>query len=389
MLNALHWQTIEIIDLMKRYCKNVDLTNIHFLTICAEDCLKTKWNRRDTLRYFMRITGRDEKEVKLLIEGGGKNDLVLIAAQHMKNEIEARRLNLTPIWYKEKVDASSRKIRKIGIQDVSQQLYDYVAVYAMQDLMRRIGEYQCASIPGRGPVWGKRHVQRWLKDKQIKYVAQLDVKKCFPSIPQDKIIAMIDKYVANDDVRWLVRELIKTFETGLSIGSFLSQYLCNLYLSQLYHEISENMYYIRRGKRINYVKHVLFYMDDILLLGCNAKQMHKCVNAVIAYSREKLGLEIKSTWTVKKIDNSSFIDTMGFRIYRDRVTIRRRVFLRARRTYKRAIKRGMSVQRARRCISYVGCIKHTNSVRFAKKYNIYKTVRRARRVISDACKSEF
>ena len=36
-----------------------------------------------------------------------------------------------------------------------------------------------------------------------------------------------------------INKLISTFESGLSIGSYLSQFLCNLYMSQLYHEISE------------------------------------------------------------------------------------------------------------------------------------------------------
>ena len=137
--------------------------------------------------------------------------------------------------------------------------------------MKRIGEYQCASISGRGPYYGLKHVRKWLRAHDAKYVAQLDVQKCFPSIPQDKLLAFVDKYVANADIRWLVRELVSTFDVGLSIGSYLSQYLCNLYMSQLYHEISERMCYTRRGKPIRLVKHVLFYMDDILLIGCNAK----------------------------------------------------------------------------------------------------------------------
>ena len=34
---------------------------------------------------------------------------------------------------------------------------------------------------------------------------------------------------------WLIQKLIETFdEGGLSIGSYLSQFLCNLYLSQFF-----------------------------------------------------------------------------------------------------------------------------------------------------------
>ena len=234
-----------------------------------------------------------------------------------------------------------------------------------------------------------KHVRKLLKERDIKYVAQLDVRKCFPSIPQDKLLNFIDKYVANDDVKWLVHKLVGTFEDGLSIGSYLSQYLCNLYMSQLYHEISENMFYERRGKRISYVKHVLFYMDDILLLGRNAKTMHLAVDRIVQYARDVMGLEIKATWNVRKVKDMDFIDTMGFRVYRDHVTIRRRVFLRVRRAYKKPTKRRYhrpTLKQAQKCTSYFGIIANTNSERFVKKYHVYKTVKLSKEVVSHESK---
>ena len=374
---------------MKRYCKNVNILDFEFLQFCAGECLRKKWKRRDVLEYFSTLTGRSKEDVLHAINNGEKQALITIAAHHMQKQLAKRELRFVPIWYKEKIDASNHKLRRIGIQHVSQQLYDYVAVWAMQDMLKRIGEYQCASIPGRGPYYGMKHACKWLKQKSIKYVAQLDVRKCFPSIPQDKLLAFIDKYVANDDIKWLVHELVGTFDVGLSIGSYLSQYLCNLYMSQLYHEISENMYYERRGKRIGYISHVLFYMDDILLLGKNAKTMHLAVDKIIEYSRDRMGLEIKQTWNVRKVKGMDFIDTMGFRIYRDHVTIRRRVFLRVRRAYKKPTKHRyckITLKQAQKCTSYFGTIKGTNSIRFAKKYHVYKTIKLSKEVVSHESK---
>lgn len=89
-----------------------------------------------------------------MIRRGDKDLLINVAANYMHDSLVNHNLHFIPIWYKTKVDESSKKVRRIGIQHVSQQLFDYVAVYSMRDLMKRIGEYQCASIPGRGPVWG-------------------------------------------------------------------------------------------------------------------------------------------------------------------------------------------------------------------------------------------
>ena len=96
---------------------------------------------------------------------------------------------------------------------------------------------------------------------------------------------------------WLVDTLLKTFRKGLSIGSYLSQFLCNLYMSQLYHEISERMYHIRKrraggAERVNLVKHVLFYMDDIYITGTNAKLLNMAAKRIVSYAA-KMGMTIK------------------------------------------------------------------------------------------------
>ena len=373
---------------MKRYCKDIDIYDMDFLRRCARDCLKKKWKRNDVTRYFVLLTGCAADQIKDIIRAHQRDGLIDAAAQYMQKQLLARKLEFPAIWYKEKIDSSSQKVRLIGIQNVAQQLFDYVAVYAMHDLMGRIGEYQCASIPGRGPIYGMTHIKKWLSERGNKYVAQLDVQKCFPSIPQERVLAMIDKYVANADVRWLTHELLGTFQVGLSIGSYLSQYLCNLYLSQLYHYISEQLYYTRRGKRINLVDHVLFYMDDLYLQGRNSKSLHKAVKLAVKYARDNLGLTLKQDWVVRKIRDGDFADMMGFRIYCDHVAIRKRVFLRVRRAYKKPLGRAKpTLQQAQKCVSYAGIIKHTSSIKLAKKYKICRTIKLSKGVIHH--ESEF
>lgn len=136
-----------------------------------------------------------------------------------------------------------------------------------------------ASIKGRGPRKGNEKIYKWMRDKTLRYYGKFDVKKCFESISREKMMEFLSRYIKNDPLLWLVDTLLKTFRKGLSIGSYLSQFLCNLYMSQLYHEISERMYHIRKrraggAERVNLVKHVLFYMDDIYITGTNAKLLN-------------------------------------------------------------------------------------------------------------------
>ena len=193
---------------------------------------------------------------------------------------------------------------------------------------------------------------------------------------------------------WLIKELIKTFENGLSIGSYLSQYLCNLFMYQVYHYIG-HLHKVRRHKNgenefIKLSYHQLFYMDDIYICGVSAKNMHKSVKMIAKFCSQ-IGLTIKSNWHVKKIscngkDKSNFVDMMGYRIYRDHITIRRRVFNRIRRAYMRVYKKWKThkyilITYARKCISYYGMIKNSDSFNVMKKYHVKDVVKISKRMV--------
>ena len=386
---------------MKRYCKNIDITDRDLISRAVYCCIDDKYTRRDTLHMLEEYSGVKSHIIKDIIKEYGKYavyPLIETVIDGIRQELVTRKIVLKPIWYSEKIDPSSFKIRRIGIQDIKQQIYDYIAVEGLTPIFCRIGEYQCAAIKGRGQIMGVNIIKRWMRNKSIRYAGKADVKKCYESINKRKMMRFLKKHIKNDLLLWLINKLISTFETGLSIGSYLSQFLCNLYMSQLYHEISENMYRIRKHKdgtteRVNLVNHVIFYMDDILILGTNAKDVHKAMSLIIKYANKTMGLEIKPQWTVfmtkledKKNDKGQFIDMMGFRIYRWHITIRRRVFKRIRRTYMRTWKRikthkKVFVLYARRCLSYYGHLKNSDSVKFKKKYHVAEVIKICKKVV--------
>ena len=181
--------------------------------------------------------------------------------------------------------------------------------------------------------------------------------------------------------------MLGSFERGLSIGSYLSQYLCNLYMSILYHEIKENMCRTRKGKRgnkrVNLVRHCLIYMDDILLIGQRKRDLEKAAKLTVRKASE-MGLEIKPNYQVRQIDGNC-IDMLGFKIYRTHTEIRRRTFLRVRRSFRRARKR-LTEGVARKCLSYYGYLKHTNSRRFQRKWKVRRTIKKCKGVIRNESK---
>jgi len=377
---------------MKRYCKVIDITDRGLISAAVYKCLNKKYKRNDTLRLLSTYTILDVNQIYCIIRRYGKKAirfLVEAIVDDIQNEIINWDIKFPPVWYREKIDASSGKIRRIGIQNIKQQIYDYIAVEALQPILKRIGEHQYASIKGRGTLKGARAIRRWLRNRKLTYVAQSDVKKCYESIDREKLMQFLEHYIKNDLLLKLIRKLIYSFEKGLSIGSYLSQFLCNLYMSILYHEVSENMYRIRKHRngikeRINLVKKKVFYMDDVLLAGTNKKDIKKAMKLFIRKAKE-LGLTIKPTFRIYRIDGT-FVDMMGYRIYQYKITIRRRVFRRVRKSYAKVRKlyethKPIPVKWAKRCSSYYGYLVNTDSKHIRKRWKVKKMLRICKGVI--------
>lgn len=120
--------------------------------------------------------------------------------------------------------------------------------------------------------------------------------------------------------------------------------------------------------------------------------MNKSVKEIIKFCGQ-IGLTVKNDWHVKKLsldnnDKSNFVDMMGYRIYRDHVTIRRRVFKRIRRVYMKVYKKWKThkyipVIYARKCISYYGMIKNSDSFNLIKKYHVKDIVKISKKVVKN------
>ena len=370
---------------MKRLCKDVDITDRGLISKAVYACLDKKYKRNDVTRYMSQVSGLKENQIRCIHYRYGKRALYWITEaiiDIIRKEIMTGSISFPSIWYRDKVDGSSGKIRRIGIQNIKQQLYDYIAVEGLGPLLKRIGEYQYASIPGRGTTKGKEVISRWIRNRKLRYFVKLDVKKCFESIDHKKLMDFLESRIANNRLLNLIWSLIEIFERGLSIGSYLSQYLCNLYMSIMYHEIMENMYRIRngkrRGKRVNLVHHCLIYMDDILMIGSRKRDLEKAVKLAVKKATE-MGLEIKPNYQIREI-TGNFIDMLGFKICRTHTEIRGRIFLRVRRSFRKA-RKSLTFRTAKKCISYYGYLKHTDSRKIQKKWKVNKIIKKCKGVI--------
>lgn len=393
---------------MKTYCKDIDITDPEQIEPFIALCFAGKTGRRNFQRLAMRYSDLTQGQIDEAVrkhDNGAFAPAIKGVAAEIAARIRRRSLDLLPIRYYERADESNGKIRLIGVESTLQQCMDYVAAWALMPLFRaKIGRYQCASIPGRGQVDGKRAIERFIRRKdphgpKSKYFVKMDVRHCYQNLTRRAVMRRLRRDVHKNPVLlWFVDALLSTFQHGFSIGSFLSQFLCNYMLSYAYHFATEQLYKMRkrrtgRAARVRLVGFVLFYMDDILFIGAAFKDVKKAARLFCAYLRDELGLEIKPIWHVKALAKEP-IDIMGFVIRRDRTTVRARIFVRARRQFLRAwayLEAGgyITIKAARRIISYRGYFSHTDSVEISAKLHIVEVSRAASNVISAAARAEL
>ena len=379
---------------MKRYCKNVDITDRNFISIAVRGCIKKKLSRKDTIELFCQYSGLSYNAIHRIVKHdyskGYIDGLIETVIDGIRQEIIYQSYAVKPIHYQTKIDGNSGKVRQIGIQDVKQQLYDYIAAYGLWELFTaKIGYYQCSALENKGQIFGVKALKKWVDDHHIRYAIQSDIRHFYDTIDIDILKDMLRRDVKNEPLLHLTFFLIDTFDKGLAIGSYLSQLLACYYLSYAYHYVTEQCYRIRKHKdgsqsRVNLVDHVLWFADDCVMLGSNLKDLKKAQKLYTQFAKNKLHVEVKPE--VKIIDlRTEYIDVMGYKVSRRNVTIRSSDFIRMRRNQKRVEKytRNMiPLYEARGFSSRSGALEHTDSKHYCKRTGALKTKKKCNEIIS-------
>lgn len=101
---------------MKRYCKNVDITDRKLIQKAVYKCLRNKYKRNDVLEMFSEYSGLSKDFIKRVFEEFGIKALrpfTETAVDGIREELIQNKIKFKPIWHKEKIDASSQKVRVV------------------------------------------------------------------------------------------------------------------------------------------------------------------------------------------------------------------------------------------------------------------------------------
>lgn len=314
----------------------------------------------------------DLENIKLAITNASKRKKNRTSVKRVLEDIDKSALKVqelltsgpyepSPYYIQDIIDNSSSKHRRIfKPMFFPDQVIHWAVMQVIQPvLFRGMYYYCCGSIPGKGGSLGRKALIKWLKDdpRNTKYCLQIDVSKFYPSIDQEVLKAMLRCKIKDDRCLAILDAIIGSTDAGLPIGNFTSQWLANFYLDGLDHYIKEQLR----------VKYYIRYMDDGVLFGPNKKALHKIRTQIEGYLKT-IGLGMKGNWKVFKL-SSRPLDFLGFRFYRDHLTLRRRNALRIRRRVKKVSRKPViRFKDAAAILSYMGWIYHSSSYGYMQRY---------------------
>lgn len=225
---------------------------------------------------------------------------------------------------------------------------------------RLFSGFSCACVKGKGIHYAKKLVQKYLEGKDNRYCLKLDIKKFYDNIDHEVLMSLLGNKIKDEKLLRLLSVIICSIPggKGLPLGSYLSQYFANLYLTEL-----DN--YLKHDLKI---KHVVRYMDDIVILSDSREQLHDWFRQIEQFCDEKLELKIKENWQVFPIKERG-IDFVGYRIFPNYVLLRKSICKRYKKKMVEIQKNGLTLKRKRTVASYNGWLSHCNSFRLKQKYH--------------------
>lgn len=231
-------------------------------------------------------------------------------------------------------------------------------------LLNTMCSHTCASIPGRGIKRGRRLMKRYLSDrKETVYALKIDIHHFYPSIDHEILKKMLRTKFKDPDLLWLLDLIIDSIPggVGIPIGSYLSQYLANFYLSEFDHLMKEKLR----------VKRVVRYMDDVTVLAGTKKELREILKWMQEYL-PTIKLQLKDNYQIFPVESRG-IDFLGFRFFHDFVLLRKKTKLKMIARFehiKYKWDHGLILNRTEygSMCSYSGWMRLFNSHRLRKKY---------------------
>ncbi len=179
------------------------------------------------------------------------------------------------------------------------------------------------------------------------WVLKCDIRKFFENINHEILLAILDKYIHDENVIWLLEKVIRSFSSapgrGLPLGNLTSQLFVNIYMNEFDQFVKHKLkakYYIR-------------YADDFVIISHDKSWLEELLPKIADFLSERLKLDIHPDKVFIKT-LSSGVDFLGWVHFPTHRVLRTT-------TKRRMIKRIKINNTPETISSYLGLLKHGNT----------------------------
>lgn len=204
----------------------------------------------------------------------------------------------------------TNETRPLGIPTVRDRVVQAALRHVLEPILeRQFAEHSYGFRPHRGCKDALRRVDKLIKSG-LKYTVDVDLKSYFDTIPHDRLLAELRRYVADNSVLRLVEKFLQAqvFEglhhwtptAGAPQGAIISPLLSNLYLNDLDHLMAQEGFEMTR------------YADDLVIQCSTREEAERALERVRAWTAER-GLTLHPTKTkIVHVDEEGF-EFLGYR----------------------------------------------------------------------------
>ncbi len=195
------------------------------------------------------------------------------------------------------------------------------------------------------------------------WILKCDIKKFFANIDHQILKNILAKYIGDEDILWLLGQVINSFCTGeetgigLPLGNLTSQLFVNIYMNEFDQFVKHKLktkYYIR-------------YCDDFVILSEDRKFLAKTISLIQNFLFEKLKLELHPDKIYIKT-MASGVDFLGWVNFPDHRILRTSTKRRMSKNIKDKSGKIETIQ------SYLGLIRYGNTYKIKIKNAIIKSM---------------
>lgn len=237
----------------------------------------------------------------------------------------------------------TNETRPLGIPTVRDRVVQGALRHVLEPILeRQFAEHSYGFRPNRGCKDALRRVDLLVR-QGYRYTVDVDLKSYFDTIPHDRLLGELRKYVADNRVMDLVEKFLKAEildgkehwepESGAPQGAVLSPMLSNLYLNDLDHTMASAGYEMTR------------YADDLVIQCKTLSEAESALAMVRAWTSER-GLTLHPTKTkIVDVEVDGF-EFLGYRFIGHRRFPRRKSMMKFKDTIRHKTRRtnGRSLQ---------------------------------------------